>query len=64
MATIDQMGNVLPDTAPLEQLEEVTVTAQRPRFNWNGILWALAGALMAALADDMMRPPRKRRRLR
>ena len=61
MATLDQQGNVLPDTQPLDQLDEVVVTAQRPRINWNGLFLALAGAVLAVVMDDLTKPTRRRR---
>ncbi len=66
MATLDQQGNVLPDT-PIQELEEVTVTGQRLpvkkyAVDWNGILTALITAGALYLLNQLTKPARRRRR--
>lgn len=60
MATLDQLGNVLPDTVENGRLDDVVVTAQRPRFDWNSLLLALAGAVLVTMLEDATRTRRRR----
>jgi hypothetical protein len=61
MATLDQSGNVLSDR-PLDELDEVKVTAPRPvAVNWSAIIAALVGAGILYALEDLTRPRRRRR---
>jgi hypothetical protein len=65
VATFDQAGNVV-QAEPIQELEEVVVTAPRPvpfvAINWNVVALAAVLAVIGYVVSEEVKPARRRKR--